>query len=45
MTDFEKWEYRYNNRYATENHIYRLVRLGVLTEGQYEEIIGQEYPN
>ena len=40
---FEKWKERYNNRYATENHIYRLVNLGVLTDKQYEEITGLEY--
>jgi len=45
MNDFEKWKYRYENGYATENHIYRLVNLGVLTKQQYKEIIGQEYPN
>ena len=45
MSDFEKWKYRYKNGYATENHIYRLVNLGVLTKQQYKEIIGQEYPN
>ena len=45
MSDFEKWKYRYENGYATENHIYRLVNLGVLTKQQYKEIIGQEYPN
>jgi len=45
MSDFEKWKDRYDNRYATENHIYRLVNLGVLTVQQYTEIVGQEYPS
>jgi hypothetical protein len=45
MNDFEKWKYRYENGYATENHIYRLVNLGVLTEQQYTQIVGQEFPS
>jgi len=45
MNAFEKWKYRYENGYATENHIYRLVNLGVLTEQQYTQIVGQEFPS
>lgn len=43
MTDFKKWKDRYDNGFATENHIYRLVSLVVLTENQYKEITGLEY--
>lgn len=43
MSDFDKWKYRYENGYATENHIFRLVSLGVLTAIQYKDITGLEY--
>ena len=43
MTDYQKWKDRYVNGFATENHIYRLVSLTVLTENQYKEITGLEY--
>lgn len=43
MADFEKWKYRYNNGYATENHIYRLVLLDILTKEQYKNLVGKEF--
>ncbi len=43
MSDYQKWKDRYDNGYATENHIYRLVVLGRLTEQQYTQIVGKEF--
>lgn len=43
MVDYKKWEDRYNKGFATENHIYRLVVLGKLTERQYQDIVRKEF--
>lgn len=45
MTDFEKWDDRYEKHWCTKEQLQRLVQLNVLTEEQYEEITGEEYPH
>ncbi len=39
MSNFERWKQRYNNGWATENQLQRLVALEVLTEQEYEDIV------
>lgn len=43
MSNFEKWKYRYEKGWAIEWHIKRLVSLGVLTEEEYTQIVGNDY--
>lgn len=43
MTDFEKWNDRYKKHWCTKEQLKKLVQLEVLTEGEYEEITGEEY--
>lgn len=39
MSNFEKWKDRYNNGWATEGQLQRLVSLNVLTQNEYDLII------
>lgn len=43
MDMFEKWKDRYERRWCTKDQLIRLVRLGVFTAEQYEEITGETY--
>lgn len=43
MTDFEKWNERYKIHWCTKKQLQTLVRLGVLTEGEYKDITGEVY--
>jgi len=43
MTDFEKWEQRYEKHWCTEEQLKRLVQLGVLSENEYYQITGEVY--
>jgi len=36
---FNKWKTRYDNGWATEEQLQRLVKLGVLTQAEYDLII------
>ena len=40
---FEKWKARYQQGYCTKAQLKRLVRLGVITEAEYEEITGEGF--
>lgn len=44
MTNFEKWDSRYKKHWCTREQLERLVELGVLSETEYKEITGEEYP-
>ena len=43
MNNFAKWKYRYEKGWAIEEHIRRLVILGVLTPEEYEQITNTAY--
>lgn len=43
MADFEYWKDRYDKGWALDIHIYRLVKLGILTEQDYKTITGSDY--
>ncbi|WP_018925010.1 XkdX family protein [Salsuginibacillus kocurii] len=43
QTNFEKWKDRYERNRARKDQIERCVQLEVLTEEEYEKIIGEEY--
>ncbi len=43
MTDFEKWNERYRKHWCTKKQLQRLVQLGVLDEGEYKGITGEDY--
>lgn len=43
MTDFEKWEDRYEKKWCTKGQLKRLVDLGVLTEAEFKKITGEDY--
>ena len=38
MNNFDKWKTRYNNGWAIEEQLQRLVALGVLTQSEYDSI-------
>lgn len=38
---FERWKTRYENGWATEEQLQRLVALGVLTQSEYDQIVAQ----
>ena len=40
---FEKWKTRYDNGWATESQIRRLVKLGALSSSEFELITGKPY--
>jgi hypothetical protein len=39
MNNFDKWKTRYDNGWATEEQLQRLVVLGALTQAEYDLII------
>lgn len=43
MTNFEKWNDRYKKNWCTKDQLKRLVQLGVLSEGEYKLITGEDY--
>lgn len=43
MTTFEKWKNRYEKYWCTKEQLNRLVKLGVLTEVEYEDITGEAH--
>lgn len=47
MTDFEKWQDRYNKNWCTKAQLRTLVKLKVLTVNEevdeYKEITGEDY--
>ena len=43
MTDFEKWDDRYDKHWCTKDQLKRLVQLRVLSEEEYKEITGEDY--
>lgn len=36
---FERWKTRYENGWATEEQLQRLVALGILTQSEYDLIV------
>ena len=40
MNNFDKWKTRYDNGWATEEQLQRLINLKVLTQAEYDLIIG-----
>ena len=42
-TSFDYWKERYDKNWATESQIRRLTELGVLTEDEYEQIVGKPF--
>lgn len=42
MSDFEKWNDRYEKHWCTKDQLRRLVDLEVLTDEEYEEITGEK---
>ena len=45
MSAKEKWEQRYNRGWATKSQLQQLVQLQVLTEQDYKDITGEDYPS
>lgn len=43
MTDFEKWNERYEKNWCTKEQLKMLVSLQVLTEQEYQQITGETY--
>lgn len=43
MTNFEKWNTRYEKSWCTKAQLKRLVELGVLTADEYKTITGEDY--
>lgn len=43
MSNFEKWNDRYQKNWCTKEQLKRLVALVVLTEEEYTEITGEDY--
>ena len=43
MSNFEKWNDRYQKNWCTKEQLKRLVSLAVLTEEEYTEITGEDY--
>ena len=43
MTNFEKWNERYEKNWVTKSQLKTLVGLGALTEEEYEIITGDVY--
>lgn len=43
MSNFEKWNDRYQKNWCTKEQLKRLVTLTVLTEEEYGEITGEDY--
>ena len=43
MTDFEKWNNRYKKHWCTKEQLKRLVKLGVLSGVEYEDITNEKY--
>ena len=43
MTNFEKWNERYEKNWVTKAQLKMLVGLGVLTKEEYELITGDVY--
>lgn len=39
MNNFDKWKTRYDNGWATEGQLQRLVTLGILTQAEYDLIV------
>ena len=45
MTNFEKWNERYEKNWVTKAQLQTLVGLGVLTITDYETITGETFVN
>ena len=43
MTNFEKWNARYEKNWVTKAQLKMLVVLGVLTEQEYQTITGEAF--
>ena len=43
MTNFEKWNERYEKNWVTKTQLQTLVSLGVLTAAEYETITGEVF--
>ena len=43
MTNFEKWNARYEKNWVTKSQLKTLVGLGVLTEEEYQKITGEVF--
>lgn len=43
MTDFEKWNDRYQRKWCTKTQLKRLVALNALTAEEYQTITGEAY--
>lgn len=43
MSDFDKWNDRYQKKWCTKNQLKRLVQLKVLTQEEYKSITGEDY--
>ena len=41
MTAFDRWKDRYDRKWVTKEQLQRLVQLGVLTQGEIDEITGE----
>lgn len=44
MSDFEKWQSRYEKGWVTKEQLQRLVMLSVLNDQEYETITGERFP-
>jgi hypothetical protein len=42
MSNFEKWNDRYKRGWVTKSQLQRLVLLQVLTQNEYDEIVGSD---
>ena len=38
---FERWKTRYENGWATDEHLQRLVTLNVLTQAEFDSIVAE----
>ena len=43
MSNFEKWQDRYNRNWVTKDQLKRLVVLNIITEMEFETITGEVY--
>ena len=42
MSAFEKWKERYDKHWATKEQLQKLVDLKILTQAEYDKIVGVE---
>ncbi len=43
MSNFERWQSRYDRGWVTKAQLQKLVSLEILTEQEYEDITGESY--